>query len=106
MDRWGYIPQPGYEVVYGRRGGYATMHVGLVTDVTPLGDGRYEIKTVEGNMGPRIRRHHYIYDAFADNFEKNVSELPQERQTDMETFTYVPHLDGAWYVTGFGQTWY
>ena len=106
MDRWGYIPQPGYEVVYGRRGGYATMHVGLVTDVTPLGDGRYEIKTVEGNMGPRIRRYHYIYDAFADNFEKNVSELPQERQTDMETFTYVPHLDGAWYVTGFGQTWY
>ena len=106
MDRWGYIPQPGYEVVYGRRGGYATMHVGLVTAVTSLGEGRYEVQTVEGNMGPRIRRYHYIYDAFADNFEKNMSELPKVQQTDKDSFTYVPHLDGAWYVTGFGQTWY
>lgn len=106
MDRWGYIPQPGYEVVYGRRGGYATMHVALVTAVTPLGDGKYEIQTAEGNMGPRIRRYHYIYDAFAENFERNMSALPKDRQTDPETFTYVPHLDGTWYVTGFGQTWY
>lgn len=106
MDRWGYIPKPGYEVVYGRRGGYATMHVGLVTDVKDLGEGRYEIRTVEGNMGPRIRRYHYIYDAYAENFERNMSELPKEQQTQSDVYTYIPHLDGAWYVTGFGQTWY
>lgn len=106
MDRWGYIPQPGYEVVYGRRGGYAAMHVGLVTAVTPLGDGKYEIQTAEGNMGPRIRRYHYVYDAFAENFERNQTALPKERQTDAESFTYAPHMDGAWYVVGFGQTWY
>lgn len=106
MDRWGYIPQAGYEVVYGRRGGYATMHVGLVTAVTPLGEGRYEVETVEGNMGPRIRRYRYIYDAFADNFERNMSALDADQQTQRDVYTYVPHLDGAWYVTGFGQTWY
>lgn len=106
MDRIGYIPQPGSEVIYGRRGGYATIHVGLVTEVKPLGEGKYEVQTVEGNMGPRIRRYHYIYDAFADNFERNMSALPKEQQTSPEIFNYIPHKDGAWYVTAFGQSWY
>lgn len=106
MDRIAYLPKPGYEVIYGRRGGYTTIHVGLVTDVKPLGEGKYEIQTVEGNMGPRIRRYHYIYDAFADDYERNMKALPLEFQIEPDVFQYTLHLDGAWYVTAFGQTWY
>lgn len=106
MDRIGFIPQPGSEVIYGRRGGYTTIHVGFVTDVKSLGEGKYEVQTIEGNMGPRIRRYHYIYDALAENYERNMTMLPKDQQTDPDVFHYPLHLDGAWYVTAFGQTWY
>ncbi len=106
MDRISFIPQPGSEVIYGRRGGYTTIHVGFVTAVKDLGDGKYEVQTVEGNMGPRIRRYHYIYDSLAENYERNMIMLPKEQQIEPDTFHYPLHLDGAWYVTAFGQTWY
>lgn len=106
MDRLTMIPQPGYEVIYGRRGGYATIHVGFVSAVTPLGEGKYLVETVEGNMGPRIRRFSYVYDAWAENVEKNMSPLPKEQQTQPDVFTYQPHLEGTWYINWFGQTWY
>ncbi len=106
MDRLTMIPQPGYEVIYGRRGGYATIHVGFVTAVTPLGEGKYIVETVEGNMGPRLRRFSYVYDAWAENTAKNMSPLPKELQTQPDVFTYEPHLKGTWYVNWFGQTWY
>lgn len=106
MDRLTMVPQPGYEIIYGRTGGYGTIHVGLVTAVTPLGEGKYTIETVEGNVGPRIRRYSFVYDAWAEDVERNITPLPQEQQTQPDVFTYRPHLDGAWYVNWFGQTWY
>lgn len=106
MERIGYIPRPGYEVIYGRRGSTPYVHIGLIEDVVPLGKGRYEVKTVEGNMDNRILRYHYIYDSLAENKEKNYVQLPPEQQTEPNTYRYELHNKGTWYVTAFGQTWY
>lgn len=106
MDRLGFIPRPGYEVIYGKRGSTPYVHIGLITDVVDLGDGLYEIKTVEGNMDSRILRYHYIYDAMAENPDRNCLPLPEDRRTEPDTFKYELHNKGAWYITAFGQTWY
>lgn len=106
MDRIAYIPQPGYEVIYGRRGSTPYVHLGLVTAVTDLGEGKYLVETVEGNMDNRILRYSYIYDAMAENKERNYFALPAEQQTQPDVFKYEPHNKGAWYITCFGQTWY
>lgn len=106
MDRIGYIPQPGYEVIYGRRGSTPYVHLGLVTDVIPLGEGRYEVMTVEGNMDNRILRYRYIYDANAQDKHRNYTALPADQQTEPDIYKYEPHNKGGWYITAFGQTWY
>ncbi len=105
MDRIGRVPQPGYLVIYGKRGGYATIHVGLVTDAIRLGDGRYIIHTVEGNVSSRVKRYCYLYDAFSEDPQKNMSMLPNEEQTEPEVFQYTLHQNN-WYVNVFCQTWY
>lgn len=106
MDRLGFIPQPGYEVIYGRRGGTPYVHIGLITDVAPLGKGLYEVSTVEGNMDNRILRYRYIYDALAEDPERNYQSLPEDQRLEPETYKYELHNKGAWYITAFGQTWY
>lgn len=78
MDRIAFIPQPGYLVIYGRDNGTPYIHVGLVTDVKPLGKGLYELKTVEGNMDNRILRYNYIYDSMAKRMDINTIRLPEE----------------------------
>jgi hypothetical protein len=106
MDRIAYIPQPGYLVIYGKSGSTPYIHVGLVTDVAPLGEGRYELKTVEGNMNNRILRYNYIYDAYASRVDKNMISLPEDQRSQPEIFRYELHARGEWYITAFGQTWY
>lgn len=106
MDRLTMIPQPGYEIIYGRTGGYATMHVGFVSAVTPMGEGKYHVETVEGNMGPQVKRFSFVYDAWAEDVQRNMSPLPDDMQTQPDVFDYEPHLKNTWYVNWFGQTWY
>lgn len=106
MGRIAYIPQPGYEVIYGRRGSTPYIHLGLVTRVQDLGEGKYLLETVEGNMDNRILRYSYIYDALAEKADRNYYALPDELQTQPEVFKYEPHNKGGWYITAFGATWY
>lgn len=114
-------PRPGYLVIYGRRdsksngntvSAYAFVHVGLITDVRDLGEGRFLLSTVEGNLSSRIKRFTYVYDANAPanknkpdaKTNNNMSAAPQEYQTDPD-IQYEPH-QATWYVTEFCRTWY
>lgn len=114
-------PRPGYLVIYGRRdsksngntvSAYAFVHVGIVTDVQDLGEGKFLISTVEGNLSSRIKRFTYVYDSNAPadknkpgaKTNNNMSPAPQEYQTDPD-IQYEPHQN-TWYVTEFCRTWY
>lgn len=105
MDRVGRVPRPGYLVIYGKRDGYATIHVGLVTDTLRLQDGLYRISTVEGNVSSRIKRYSYLYDAFSPDPERNMRPLPEEEHLEPDIFQYRLHQEN-WYVNVFCQTWY
>ncbi|MBR1584254.1 MAG: CHAP domain-containing protein [Clostridia bacterium] len=104
MERITKIPRPGYLVIYGQKNSYAFKHVGLVTEVKARGSGVYEIHTVEGNLGNRIKRMCYLYDLRAPD-NANMSTLPEEEQTQPDVYQYAPHQKN-WYVTEFCQTWY
>lgn len=105
MDRISNIPRPGYLVIYGKRGGYKTIHVGLVTRADHQGEGVYLIETVEGNVSKRIKRYSYLYDSQAKNPEKNMKALPESERADAGTFQYQLITDN-WHVNVFCQTWY
>ena len=102
MERLSDIPKPGYLVIYGKKDGYAYLHIGMVTAVTDNGDGTYLIQTVEGNVSNRIKRYCYLYDK--NGGKKNFLECPSDAQTDPDTFQYTPH-DKNWMITTFCQTW-
>lgn len=104
MDRVSRIPRPGYLVIYGKKNGYATLHTGLVTAVTPKGEGVYALETAEGNMSSRIKRYSFLYDSRAAQ-DNNCQSLPEEAQTQKDVFQYAPHAEG-WYVNTFCQTWH
>ena len=110
-------PRPGYLVIYGYRdhkesSAYPYAHVGLVTDVKDLGDGKFLISTVEGNLSSRIKRFTYVYDSnIPANKAKpnaktnlNMFDAPDDvpREQDIQ---YTPHQT-YWYVTEFCMTWY
>lgn len=103
MERLTNIPKPGYIAVYGKQKGYAYYHVGLVTDVKDMGEGKYMVSTVEGNVTSRIKRYTYLYDS-SDKMN-NYTDTPDEYQTDPDTFYYEKHADN-WRITTFCQTWF
>ncbi|MCR4885824.1 MAG: CHAP domain-containing protein [Clostridiales bacterium] len=105
MGRVTRIPRPGYLVIYGSvKDTYGFKHVGLVTQVKDLGDGLYQVYTVEGNMASTVRRYSFLYDA--RNMEhQNTMEVPEELRDAEEGTDYVPHQD-SWYVTEYCMTWY
>ena len=104
MERTTKIPRPGYLVIYGSvKDSYGYKHVGLVTNVTDLGDGLYLVSTVEGNMSKTVKRYCYVYNAWNVTHE-NLSPAPEEAQID-PAIQYTPHQD-TWYVTEFCMTWY
>lgn len=118
MNRLTFIPRTGYLVVYGQKDSGTCMHVGIITDVQELGDGKYLIKTVEGNMSNRIKRYCYIYDLKNANEEKangknnykyivkdNYYSPDEQYQTDPDTFQYTKHVKN-WYVYRFCATWF
>ena len=53
-DKMEAIPKPGYIVIYGKRGSTPYTHVGIVESVKELGDGMYELTTIEGNVNSTI----------------------------------------------------
>lgn len=113
MERVTKIPQPGYLIIYGAKGYYDFVHVGLVTDVIDQGNGLYQVFTVEGNMGSTVKRYSFYYNAEAENKYKNLTLLPQEEWLEPDTYHYDEprrtRSDGKyynWYVYTFCQTWY
>lgn len=114
MGRFVAVPKPGYLVIYAEMdNAYRTVHVGSVTDVKDLGDGKYAVTTVEGNMSNSVKSYCYLYDSNKANnmvgsekgrkLQWNMEELPEELQTD-PLVQYELHTD-HWSVFGFGQTW-
>lgn len=105
MERTTNIPRPGYMVIYSVfKKSYNNTHTGLVADVQDLGDGRYLLTTIEGNMSNRVKKYQYYYDSSEEAAQKqrNTEALPEELQTD-EKISYKPHSN--WYVKVFCQTY-
>ena len=98
------IPQVGYYVVYGKKGSTPYTHIGLVTRVEDLGEGKFLLETVEGNLSNRIKRFSYVYDSVAERKERNIVPIPGHRQTQPETF-YYDYVEN-FYLNVSGQTWY
>ena len=101
------VPQKGFLIVYGSTKDPVskTVHIGLVYDVQELGDGKYRITTIEGNMSNTVRMYVHDYDRNADK-TKNLSAIPEEERTEPETtaFTYkMPSKN--WYANVFLMPW-
>lgn len=84
MNRTSKVPQPGFLLVYGCSFN-KTIHVALVYDVESLGDGKYRITTLEGNMSNRVKMYIHDYDMNAEvNTNKktstNLSEVPESER--------------------------
>ena len=99
----GAVPKPGYLVIYGVRSSTPYTHVAIVESVTEIGDGVYELTTVEGNLGSTIRRMNYRYDATPKRKYHNMSVVP-EAEITRENCQYKLQ-NTEWYVTGFCATW-
>lgn len=102
-DQMEAVPKPGYLVIYGVRGSTPYTHVAIVESVTELGDGLYELTTIEGNVNSTIKRMNYRYDATPKKKYYNMSVIPEDEIT-RENCQYTLQKD-TWYITGFGATW-
>ena len=102
-DKMEAIPKPGYIVIYGVRGSTPYTHVAIVETVTELGDGMYELTTIEGNVNSTIKRMNYRYDATPKKKFYNMSVIPEEEITRENCQYTLQKKD--WYITGFGATW-
>ncbi len=106
MERLTSIPRPGYMVIYSvTKKSYNNIHTGLVVDVEDLGDGRYLLTTIEGNVSSRVKKYQYYYDSSeeAAQKQKNMEPLPEEMQVD-EKISYKLHSKD-WFVKVFCQTY-
>jgi len=97
------IPRPGYQVIYGVRGSTPYTHVGLVESVKDLGDGVYELTSLEGNVSSTCKRYAYRYILNPTRAHRNFRAIPAQEQTRNDA-QYKLHRE-TWYITGFGQTW-
>jgi len=97
------IPRPGYHIIYGVIGGTPYTHVGLVESVKDLGDGVYELTTLEGNVANTCKRFSFRYVLNPRRTHRNFVTVPAQEQTRTDA-QYKLHKDN-WYITGFGQTW-
>ncbi|MCQ2458427.1 MAG: CHAP domain-containing protein [Clostridia bacterium] len=107
VSRAGIMPQKGYLVIYGvRKSANRTTHVGLVYDVVPLGNGRFRITTIEGNMSNRVKMYVHDYDMNAEDNTKNLSEVPKEERDREETKSFSWKLQSKdWYINRFLMPW-
>ncbi len=88
MNRVTEIPQKGFLIVYGKKGGNGFWHVGLVYDAEKLPDGKYRLTTIEGNLNNTIRMFIHDYDPHAEKKSANLSYLPEEERTLEETASF------------------
>lgn len=102
-DRLVDIPKPGYQIFYGRVGGAPTLHTGFVESVRLIEDGVYEITTLEGNVGSRVKRFCTRYTLEPKRKHRNFSVVPSKERV-VENAQYKLH-NADWYITGFGKTW-
>lgn len=112
MERITAVPRPGYLIIFGAKNYYADVHVGMITDVIDMGDGLYQLFTVEGNIGgSTVKRFSFLYDSLAEDIKKNMSYLPEEEWTVEGVHYEGPRqtkADGKkynWYVQAICQTW-
>lgn len=99
----GGVPKQGYLVIYGVRASTPYTHVAIVESVKEMGDGVYELTTIEGNLNSTVRRINYRYDATPKRQYYNMSAVPEDEITE-ENCQYKLQKDD-WYVTGFCATW-
>ena len=97
------IPKPGYQIFYGRIGGAPTLHTGLVESVRLIKEGVYEITTLEGNVGNRVKRFCMRYTPEPKQKHHNMKAVPGGERV-VENAQYKLHQED-WYISGFGQTW-
>ena len=97
------VPKPGYLVIYGVRSSTPYTHIAIVESVTEIGEGMYELTTIEGNINSSIRRMNYRYDATPKRRYHNMFVIPQEEIT-RENCQYKLQNE-SWYITGFCATW-
>ena len=102
-DKMEAIPKEGAIIIYGKRGSTPYTHVGIVETVKELGDGVYELTTIEGNVNSTIKRMNYRYDATPKKKYYNMFRIPEDEITQ-ENCQYTLH-NKEWYITGFGYTW-
>jgi len=102
-DKMEAIPKPGYIIIYGVRASTPYTHVAIVESVKELGDGMYELTTIEGNVNSTIKRMNFRYDATPKKKYYNMFVIPEEEITRENCQYTLQKKD--WYVTGFGATW-
>ena len=96
-------PKPGYLIVYGVRGSTPYTHIAMVESVTEIGEGVYELTTLEGNINSTVKRYRYRYDLTPKKAYHNMSVVPEGERSD-ENCQYKLHNE-KWYVFGFCKTW-
>ena len=84
MNRTTQVPQKGYLLIYGCDYN-KTIHVALVSDVEILGEGKFRITTIEGNMSNRVKMYVHDYDMNAKDWKRNLSEVPEAERTEKES---------------------
>ena len=105
MNRVTNVPQKGFIVVYGQRNSGGAYHVGIVYDVKDLGNGRYRLTTIEGNMSDTVRMYVHDYDMHAKK-AWDMKTIPQEEQTEEMTRMFSYRLQNeTWYINCFLMTW-
>ena len=114
MNRLSFIPQKGFIAVFGntnsKYGASEFYHVGLVYDVEVLGNGKYRLTTLEGNMGGKIRMFVHDYDSLLPDRSKNLTPPPAEERTEAESnaFSYKVAVDDrkkSYWVNCFLMPW-
>ncbi len=103
MNRFTDVPRPGYEIIYGVIGGTSSTHIGMVESVTEIGEGVYELTTLEGNVSNTVKRYCYRYIVNPKVKYQNFRAVPEAEQT-RDDAQYELHKEN-WFITGFGQTW-
>lgn len=91
MERATMVPQKGFILIYGCSYNIS-VHAAIVYDVVDLGEGKYRITTIEGNIKDSVKMFIRDYDMYAEvntNSKKstNLSEVPVEERTIPESAT-------------------
>ncbi len=97
------IPKPGYQIIYGKIGGGASYHTGIVETVREISDGVWELTTIEGNVGSKIKRYCTRYTLEPKRKHHNFTAVPSKERV-VENAEYKLQNEN-WYISGFGRTW-